>query len=106
MKITPPIMPGSAVTGAYSSSKSLANDPSASVDDKNNGFEKLVKQAATDAVNTIREGEAAIQSGLEGKIEMQQVVEATMAMESTLKVSIALRDKLVSAYQEILRMPI
>ena len=29
-----------------------------------------------------------------------------MAMESTVQVSVALRDKLVEAYQDVMRMPI
>ena len=37
---------------------------------------------------------------------MQQVVEAVMAAESTLKTAIAIRDKVVNAYQEISRMTI
>ena len=36
----------------------------------------------------------------------QQVVEATLALESTVKTVVAMRDKFVEAYQEVLRMPI
>jgi flagellar hook-basal body complex protein FliE len=104
MSITPPVHPGAVVQSAYSSSKTLSVDRGAEIN--TGGFEDLVQKAATDAVKSVREGEAAIQGGLDESLGMQEVVEATMAMESTVKVSIALRDKLVDAYQEILRMPI
>jgi len=104
MSLIPPVHPGAVVQSAYSSSKTLSADRGAEIN--TGGFENLVQKAATEAVNTVREGEVAMQGGLQGSLGMQEVVEATMAMESTVKVSIALRDKLVSAYQEILRMPI
>ena len=48
----------------------------------------------------------AAQQGLRGEIGRQEVVEATLALESTVKTVVALRDKFVEAYQEVLRMPI
>jgi len=55
-------------------------------------------------VSTVREGDATAAAGLTGEAGLQQVVEATMAMESTVKMSVAVRDKLVEAYQEVMRM--
>lgn len=69
-------------------------------------FAQMVANAASDAVQTVRRGDATALAGLQDRADLQQVVEATMAMESTVRVSVALRDKLVEAYQEILRMPI
>lgn len=69
-------------------------------------FSQMVENAAADAVNTVRTGDAVATAGLAGQAGIQQVVEATMAMESTVRVSVALRDKLVEAYQEVMRMPI
>lgn len=94
-----------AIRGAYSSSKSL--DKGNGIESKPGvGFQELVQQATSDAMQTIRDGDAVMRAGLAGKAGVQEVVEATLAMESTLKVSIALRDKLVDAYHEILKMPI
>jgi len=97
--------PNLAVKSAYANAKALVKEdvPNAT---SAGGFQDMVADAAQNAVKTIREGDAIAQAGLEGKVGIQEVVEATMAMESTLKVSVALRDKLVGAYQEILRMPI
>jgi flagellar hook-basal body complex protein FliE len=66
----------------------------------------MVARAATNAADTVRKGDATAVAGLTGQAGLQQVVEATMAMESTVRVSVAVRDKLVEAYQEIMRMPI
>ncbi|WP_439561840.1 flagellar hook-basal body complex protein FliE [Roseinatronobacter sp.] len=69
-------------------------------------FSELVRNASQDAIATIREGDMAAQQGLRGEIGRQEVVEATLALESTVKTVVALRDKFVEAYQEVLRMPI
>lgn len=69
-------------------------------------FADFVQNAAKQTVETVRVGDQSAAAGLTGQANIQQVVEATMAMESTVKVSVALRDKLVEAYQEVMRMPI
>lgn len=69
-------------------------------------FTELLESTARESVQTIRAGEAAAVAGLQGTMPVQQVVEATMAMESALKVTVALRDRVVEAYQEILRMSV
>lgn len=99
------IQPNFAVRGAYSNSKALSGPGGADVQQEST-FENLVHQAAKNAVDTIRDGDTIARAGLEGKVGVQEVVEATLAMESTLKVSVAVRDKLVEAYHEILKMPI
>lgn len=69
-------------------------------------FSSMVADAASQAVETVRTGDSMALAGLKGQAGLQQVVEATMAMESTVQVSVAVRDKLVEAYQDIMRMPI
>lgn len=69
-------------------------------------FSKMVSDAAAQAVDTVRTGDSTAIAGLNGQAGLQQVVEATMAMESTVQVAVALRDKMVDAYQEVMRMPI
>ncbi len=64
------------------------------------------RDAAADAIQTIRSAEAAAQAGLDGKVGTQQVVEATMELETTVRIAVTMRDKLVEAYQQIMRMPI
>jgi flagellar hook-basal body complex protein FliE len=70
------------------------------------GFGDVLAQVATKATETLRAGEAAAISGIQGKASVQQVVEAVMAAEQTLQTAIAIRDKVVAAYLEISRMAI
>ncbi|MGV6810867.1 MAG: flagellar hook-basal body complex protein FliE [Brevirhabdus sp.] len=99
-----------AVQNAYGKTRDMAADATGSTGtDKTTqaeSFAQMVTNTAAGAVDTVRTGDATAIQGLTGQAGMQQVVEATMAMESTVRVSVAVRDKLVEAYQEIIRMPI
>lgn len=61
---------------------------------------------ARDFLATMREGEATVKAGLVGRADPQAVVEALAATELALQTATAVRDKVVEAYQEILRMPV
>jgi len=69
-------------------------------------FSEILAQVAGQAVETMRQGEAAALSGIQGQASVQQVVQAVMSAEQTLQTAIAIRDKIVAAYQEISRMAI
>lgn len=69
-------------------------------------FGDVLASVSSDAMNTIRQGEAAAISGIQGKASVQQVVEAVVSAEQTLQTALAVRDKVVAAYQEISRMAI
>ncbi len=62
--------------------------------------------AATDFMTTLRESEATVTAGLAGRADPQAVVEALAATELALQTAVAVRDRVVEAYQEILRMPV
>ena len=98
------------VQAAYANStqKKVTGDamPTAEAAAQAQNFSQMVADAAANAVETVRAGDQTAIAGMSGDATIQQVVEATMAMESTVQVSVALRDKLVEAYQEVLRMPI
>lgn len=69
-------------------------------------FGDMMAQVANSAIDTMKAGEAASIAGIQGKASVQQVVEAVMSAEQTLQTAIAIRDKVVAAYQEISRMTI
>jgi flagellar hook-basal body complex protein FliE len=69
-------------------------------------FSDMMAQVATTAIDTLKAGEAASIAGIQGKASVQQVVESVMSAEQTLQSAIAIRDKVVAAYQEIARMAI
>jgi len=70
------------------------------------GFDSVFNQVVIDAVSNLKAGEAASINGIRGKASAQQVVEAVMSAEQTLQMAIAVRDKVVAAYQEVSRMAI
>ena len=61
---------------------------------------------AKDFLGAMREGEATVKAGLTGRADPQAVVEALAATELAVQTAVAVRDKVVEAYQEILRMPV
>ncbi len=69
-------------------------------------FGQMMSQVATDAVDKLKTGEATAISGLQGKATIQQVVEAVSDAQGSLQTALAVRDKAVSAYQDITRMTI
>ncbi len=99
------IRPNAAIQGAYGNAKSLK--ASVPVDEaKTESFGDMLRNAAAQSAENVRQGDEVATQGLTGKAGIQQVVEATMTMESTVRVSVAVRDKLVEAYQDVMRMPI
>lgn len=62
--------------------------------------------AAVDFLDTLRQGEETTKAGLAGRADPQAVVEALAATELAVQTAVAVRDKVVEAYQEILRMPV
>ena len=62
--------------------------------------------ASADFMDTLRSGEATVKAGLAGRADPQAVVEALAATELAVQTAVSVRDKVVEAYQEILRMPV
>jgi flagellar hook-basal body complex protein FliE len=69
-------------------------------------FSQMLAQVAADATGSLRSGEAAAMAGIQGKAPVQDVVDAVLNAERALQTTLAVRDKLVSAFQEISRMAI
>jgi flagellar hook-basal body complex protein FliE len=67
-------------------------------------FAAVLAEVAAEGLQTLKTGEATALAGLQGKASVQQVVEAVMSTEQTLQAAIAIRDKVVAAYQELSRM--
>jgi flagellar hook-basal body complex protein FliE len=69
-------------------------------------FAQTLGQVVNDAIGSMQSGEAAAIQGLQGTMPPFKVVEAIMGAQRTLQSTLAIRDKAVSAYQEISRMAI
>ena len=70
------------------------------------GFADILKSAMTDAVKASRTAETQMAAQVQGKAELVDVVTAISAAETSLQTVMAVRDQVISAYQEIMRMPI
>lgn len=69
-------------------------------------FGDMLKSAADDAIGSLKEGEAASIRAATGKADINDVVTAMSNAEVTLQTVTAIRDRVISAYQSILQMPI
>ena len=69
-------------------------------------FAQTMASMATDAIATLKTGETTAIAGMQGKAPLQQVVQAVMQADQALRTVVAVRDKVVGAYQEISRMQI
>src|SRR5579864_5008457 len=70
------------------------------------GFADLLKQAAGDATDALRQGEAASLQAVTGKTDLAKVTEAVNNAEVALQAVLAVRDRVIQAYQDISKMPI
>ncbi|MGR3571008.1 flagellar hook-basal body complex protein FliE [Brevirhabdus sp.] len=104
------LVSNAAASGAYRSARDIQGEATAGMAQAEPAgkvsFSELLANAGADAIDTVRKAEAVATQGLQGKAETQQVVEATLELESTVRVAVSVRDKLIEAYQEIMRMPI
>jgi len=84
-------------TGASPAAATSATGPS---------FTEMLSQLISTGVNTIQAGETMAIQGLTGGAPAFKVVQAVMEAQRTLQEGLSIRDKVVSAYQEIERMSI
>ena len=69
-------------------------------------FGDLLRRAAADSIETMHGGEKMSAQAVIGKASLTDVVEAVTNAELTLQTVVALSDRMLGAYQEIMRMPI
>lgn len=69
-------------------------------------FGDLVRQAAESAVDASRKGEEMSAKAIAGTADLADVVTAVTSAEVTLQTVVAIRDKVIAAYNDISKMPI
>ena len=79
---------------------------SAAVKGTGGGFGDMLKSALTDAIDTQKTGETASLQAATGKADINSVVAAVNNAELTLQTVLAVRDKVVAAYTEIMHMTV
>ncbi len=97
------ITPFAQAASAYASgSVASLSAPSAGGTD----FADMVGQAASAALGGLHRAEAVTASGVAGKTDVQAVVQAMSSAELTMQSVVAVRDKVVGAYSDIMRMSV
>lgn len=93
---------------AYSRQASVvgASPMEARSKDPAQSFADLLGDAVAGAIDAGRQGEKLSTEAIAGKADLQEVVIAVTNAEVTLQTALAIRDRVVQAYQDILRMPI
>lgn len=69
-------------------------------------FGGMVGDAASAALNTLRTSERVTAQGVAGKADVQDVVQAMSNAEVTVQAVVNIRDKIVGAYMDVLRMTV
>ncbi|WP_428846066.1 flagellar hook-basal body complex protein FliE [Magnetospirillum sulfuroxidans] len=69
-------------------------------------FASVLKDAAKMSVGALKEAEQQSAAAIAGKADIREVVAAVNNAELTLETVVTVRDKVINAYNEILRMPI
>jgi len=65
-----------------------------------------VQKAASSAVDTLKQSEQTSLQGVMGKADIAQVATALANADATLQTVIAVRDRVISAYQDVIKMQI
>ena len=102
------MMTALAAAQAYASTQGIggAKPAAASAAEGGLDFGALVKSAMTDAMQASKHAENQIKANVAGKAELIDVVTSISAAEASLETVMAVRDQVINAYQEIMRMPI
>jgi flagellar hook-basal body complex protein FliE len=66
----------------------------------------LLKNAMNDAAQASHAAETQMAAHAQGRAELVDVVTAVASAEASLETVMAVRDQVIQAYQEIMRMPI
>ena len=69
-------------------------------------FGKALASAMQDAMQSSRTAETQMAAQVQGKAQLVDVATALSSAEASLETVMAVRDQVISAYQEIMRMPI
>ena len=104
------IIDTNAALGAYANTSNIATTGVAGGDNvggKNGvSFSDYLEDKTRESIQTLKTGEKMSARAVTGEADLTDVVQAVTDAELTLQTVVAVRDRMVGAYQEIMRMPI
>lgn len=98
------IITPAAASGAYASTAKIGGAASGVAGGAS--FGDVLKESTEAAINTMKAGEKASAEAVTGNADLNDVVQAVTSAELTLQTVVAIRDRLVNALQEVMRMPV
>ncbi|PZQ19042.1 MAG: flagellar hook-basal body complex protein FliE [Ancylobacter novellus] len=104
--MTSPISAANAYASISSLAGGLAGGASPLAAPKGGGFGDMLEQAISGFAEQGRQTDAKALSAISGKGDVVDVVTAVAESELALDTLVSVRDKVISAYEEIMRMPI
>jgi flagellar hook-basal body complex protein FliE len=99
-----PLIAAKAYASVQDSAPLGAGDKSKGVADTS--FGQLVQNAISDAVSSSKGAEAQMSNQIQGKGSLIDVATSISSAQTSLETVMAVRDQVISAYQEIMRMSI
>ncbi|MBZ0218577.1 MAG: flagellar hook-basal body complex protein FliE [Fimbriimonadaceae bacterium] len=99
-------IPVSAATNAYTAISQLTSQGAPTGGQSSTDFSDLLKQAVQSVVDSGRQTDRISVEALAGNANVVDVVTAMAETELALETMVSVRDRIVSAYEEIMRMPI
>ncbi len=103
------VLPAAAAAAYQSAARmgtSIAPTPTGEAAQGAGNFGDFLSNAIKDSVQTMKQGEKMVSAQIAGKADVVDVVNAVNQAELTLDTVVAVRDKVVAAYQSIMNMPI
>ncbi len=70
------------------------------------GFGQALEEALSETLRSAKEADAKAMQALTGSANITEVVTAVARAELALQTTVAIRDRVIQAYQEVMRMPI
>lgn len=102
----PPSITHPALAAYTQAAKRTAEGSNGDQPGESQSFGDLLSNSIGEAIDANRTSEAVSIRAASGQSDLQDVVEAVNAAEISLQTVVSIRDRVISAYQEILRMPI
>lgn len=93
-----------AAAGAYSSTAKIGLGADSTKAAEKGGFGAVMRQLAVDSINVLRNSETMSAKAVTGEATLPEVVRAVNAADLTINTIVAIRDRMVNAYTEIMRM--
>ena len=90
---------------AYANANRIAGNAAANPTGGGESFGKLLQQAGQDVVGALGKSEIASMQAVTGKADLAAVTEAVTNAQVALQTVVAVRDRVIAAYQDIIKMP-